>query len=505
MLDYCAYDGLGLADLVRRREVSALGLVEAATAVLERLNPRLNAVVTPLVERARAQATAGPLAGGPLPGAPFAGVPFLLKDLQAALGGVPMTAGSRLLAAWRPAQDSELVARYQRAGLVILGKTNTPEFGLLPVTEPPLFGPARNPWDLSRTPGGSSGGSAAAVAAGIVPLAHGNDGGGSIRIPASACGLFGLKPTRGRVPLGPDAVELWQGAVVQHVLTRSVRDSAAALDATAGPDAGAPYLAPPAPAEGWLAQTRIAPGRLRIAYSTTPMLEVPVHAECIAAVEATAKLLAELGHDVAPAAPALDGPEIAAAFLLMVAGELAADLAEAEAHAGELASLATVDTPALLLNLLARDYSAAELAIALRRLRAVGPAMARLFHSHDLWLTPTLAQPPLPIGALTPGGVEASAQRLLARLGSGSLVRLLGSIEATAERAFAFTPFTPIANITGQPAMSVPLHWSAAGLPIGVQFVARFGDEATLIRLAAQLEAARPWRDRHPPIWGGAS
>jgi amidase len=503
LLEYTRYDGLALADLVRRREVTPAELVETALAAINRVNPQLNAVVTRLDDLARAQATAGPLAGGPLPDAPFAGVPFLLKDLHGALAGVPMTAGSRLLANHRPEQDAEVVARYKRAGLIVLGKTNTPEFGLLPVTEPPLFGPARNPWNPDLTPGGSSGGSAAAVAAGMVPLAHGNDGGGSIRIPASACGLFGLKPTRGRVPLGPDAVELWMGCVVQHVLSRSVRDSAAALDATAGGDPGAPYEAPPSPAEGWLAQTKLAPDRLRIGFTTKSMLDGPVHADCVAAVDAAATLLTDLGHTVEQAAPELDGPEIAAAFLLMVAGEFAADLSEAERHAGEPASPLTVDTPALLLNLLASQYSAAELAKALRRLRLVGPVMARFHQSYDLWLTPTLARPPVPIGSLLPTGLEATAQRLLARLGWGALVRTLGSIEASADRTFAFTPFTPVANVTGQPAMSVPLHWSGDGLPIGVQFVARFGDEATLFRLAAQLEQAQPWLNRHPLIWAG--
>jgi amidase len=502
-LDYTRYDGLGLAELVRRGEVTPLELTEAAIAAADRVNPRINAVVARLDDLARAQATAGPLAGGPLPDAPFAGVPFLLKDLHGALAGAPMTSGSRLLAKHRPAQDAEVVARYKRAGLIILGKTNTPEFGLLPVTEPPLFGPTRNPWNPALTPGGSSGGSAAAVAAGIVPLAHGNDGGGSIRIPAAACGLFGLKPTRGRVPVGPEHLEIWMGCVVQHVLSRSVRDSAAALDATAGTDLGAPYMAPAMPDGGWLAQTRLPPGRLRIGFTTTPMLNVPVHPDCVAAVEQAARLLEQLGHHVEPASPELDGPGIAAAFLLLVAAELSADVAEAERDAGEPAGPATVDTPALLLNLLARQYSAAELAIALRRLRLVGPAVARFHQSYDLWLTPTLAQPPLPIGGLLPTGLEASAQRLLARLGWGALVRTLGSIEASADRAFAFTPFTPIANITGQPAMSVPLHWNAEGLPIGVHFVARYGDEATLLRLAAQLEAAQPWAQRRPPIWAG--
>lgn len=502
-LDYARYDGLGLAALVRRGEVAPRELVEAAIAAIERVNPRLNAVVTRLDQMAMEQATAGPLAGGPLPDAPFAGVPFLLKDLHGALAGTTMSAGSRLLANHRPDHDAEVVARYKRAGLIVLGKTNTPEFGLLPVTESPLFGPARNPWSPDRTPGGSSGGAAAAVAAGIVPLAHGNDGGGSIRIPASACGLFGLKPTRGRVPLGPDSVELWMGCVVQHVLSRTVRDSAAALDATAASDLGAPYPTPQAPPEGWLAQTRLPPSRLRIGWTTQPMLDVPVHADCIAAVESTANLLRGLGHIVEPAAPMLDGRSIAAAFLLMVAAELSADLAEAESSAGQSASPLTVDTPALLLNLLAGQYSAAELAAALRRLRQVGPTLARFHQTYDLWLTPTLAQPPVPIGALQSTGLEAAAERLLARLGWGGLVRTLGSIEVNANRAFAFTPFTPIANITGQPAMSMPLHWSGDGLPIGVQFVARYGEEATLLRLAAQLENAAPWIDRRPPIWAG--
>ncbi|MBI3455692.1 MAG: amidase, partial [Candidatus Rokubacteria bacterium] len=289
--EYEAYDGLGLAELVRRKEVAPAELVEAAIERIERRNPRLNAVIHTLYEEARARAT------GPLPAGPFAGVPFLLKDLAAAYAGAPLRSGSRFLAGWRPDHHAELVRRFLAAGVIVLGKTNTPELGLLPITEPRLFGPTRNPWDPERSPGGSSGGSAAAVAARMVPMASGGDGGGSIRIPASCCGVFGLKPSRGRTPSGPDAAERWQGLVVEHVLTLSVRDSAAMLDATAGPDPGAWHQAPP-PARPFLAEVGAPPGRLRIAWSAEPALPAPaVDPDCRAALEDAVRLLGDLGHE----------------------------------------------------------------------------------------------------------------------------------------------------------------------------------------------------------------
>ncbi|MBI3636683.1 MAG: amidase, partial [Candidatus Rokubacteria bacterium] len=302
-------DATALVALIRRKEISAPELLEATVARIERLNPQLNAVVTPMYDVARRTAARGP-AG------PFGGVPFLLKDLNALYGGVPLRAGSAFLAGFTPGYDSELVMRLKRAGLVIVGKTNLSEFGILPTTESTAEGPTRNPWDLTRTPGGSSGGSAAAVAAGLVPFAHGNDGGGSIRIPASCCGLFGLKPTRARNPLGPDQGDVMSGLVVEHAITRSVRDSAALLDVTSGPDVGDPYWAPPA-ARAFAREVTTSPGRLRIAFTTATANGLAVHPDCVAAVHDAARLAEDLGHDVVEAAPKIEGEVSSQAFLTL--------------------------------------------------------------------------------------------------------------------------------------------------------------------------------------------
>ena len=309
MNDLWRLDATAQAELVREKSVRPIELVEAAIKRIERLNPKLNAVVTPMYDRARAEASVA------VPEGPFAGVPFLLKDLLAEYAGVRFTEGSAFVdGRYTPDTDSELTRRLRRAGLIIVGKTNTPEFGILPTTEPRLFGPTRNPWNLGRTPGGSSGGSAAAVAAGMVAMAHANDGGGSIRIPASCCGLFGLKPTRGRNPLGPHYGDIFSGFAVEHAVTRSVRDSAALLDATAGPDLGDPYAAP-APARPYSEEVNRPPGFLRVAFTTTAATGVPVHADCVRAVQEAATLCAELGHDVTEATPALEGDTISQAFL----------------------------------------------------------------------------------------------------------------------------------------------------------------------------------------------
>ncbi|MBI1956175.1 MAG: amidase, partial [Acidobacteria bacterium] len=316
------FDATAQAELVRRKEVQPVELVEAAIERIERLNPKLNAVVTPMYEEARSQAKKN------LPDVPFTGVPLLLKDLLASYAGVRLTSGSSFLREFVPDHDSELVARQKRAGLIILGKTNTPEFGILPTTEPRLFGPSRNPWDLHRTPGGSSGGSAAAVAAGMVPMAHGNDGGGSIRIPASCCGVFGLKPTRGRNPLGPNFGDILSGLAVEHALTRSVRDSAALLDATCGPDPGAPYWASP-PARPFLQEVGTPPGRLRIALTTVSIAGKPVHPDCLQAARDAAALCAELGHEVVEAIPPLVGQQMIQAFLTLWASGCATSVERA--------------------------------------------------------------------------------------------------------------------------------------------------------------------------------
>lgn len=491
--EYLRHDATGLAALVRRGEVSPAELVETAIGRIERLNPLVNAVIHRMDDAARRSARS------PGSGGAFAGVPLLLKDLVSTVAGEPFRCGSRFLQGFVPPHDSELVQRYRRAGFLLLGKTNTPEFGLTPFTEPAVCGPTRNPWDLTRTTGGSSGGSAAAVASGMVPVATGGDGGGSIRIPASCCGLFGMKPTRGRVPTGPDFGEIWHGAVVEHVLSRSVRDSAAILDATEGPDLGAPYIAPP-PARPFLEEVGRAPGKLRIAFTATPWLGSTVHPDCVAAVQETARLLEELGHHVEEASPTIDGPGFCRAFLTMVCAELRGDIDDAELLLGRKARLADFELPTWGLSRLGHAIPASELARALRFLQRVARQTGPFFERYDVVLTPTVSSPPFTTGALQPTPAETFLLGLLGRIGAGSLFRMLGVLEQTADKVFEWIPWTPVLNATGQPAMSVPLCWNREGLPIGMHFIGRYGDEATLYRLAAQLEEARPWFGRLAPL-----
>ncbi|HEX9895768.1 MAG TPA: amidase [Gemmatimonadales bacterium] len=491
--EYTAYDAVGLAELVRRGEVSPRELVDECIARIERLNPRLNAVIHPMFERARRDADAG------LPDGPFRGVPLLIKDLVALVAGEPMRAGSRFLRGFVPDHDTELVARYRAAGLVIVGKTNTPELGLVPFTEPELFGPTNNPWDPRRIAGGSSGGSAAAVASGMVPVAGGGDGGGSIRIPASCCGIFGLKPTRGRTPLGPDRGELWQGCVVEHVLSRSVRDSAALLDATAGGDVGAPYFMP-RPDRPYRDEVGSEPGPLRIAFTTRPWLGRQVHDDCVRAVHRTVELLRSLGHQVEEAEPDFDGKAFARNFMVMVAGECRGDIEEAERLVGRKAGPADFEGETWALGLLGRTLSAAEFVTATRLLQMDARRIGRFSAEWDALLTPTVALPPPPTGSLQPTPRDRLILKTLGRVGAGRVLEMMGMLDEAAANAFEFTPWSPVANVTGQPAMSVPLEWNAEGLPIGVHFTGRFGDEATLFRLAGQLERARPWFDRRPPV-----
>jgi len=438
-------------------------------------------------------------ARGDLPAGPFRGVPFLLKDLMVDYAGVPTNRGSRFHHGFVPDHDTEMVKRYKAAGLIAIGKTNVPEYGLVPYTEPELFGPANNPWDLSRNTGGSSGGSAAAVATRIVPIAHGNDGGGSIRIPASCCGVFGLKPTRGRNPIGPDIGESWYGLSCDHVLTRSVRDSAAMLDATAGPDIGAPYYAAP-PARPFLDEVGADPGRLRIAFTTAPLLPGTMDPVCIAGVEATAKLCQDLGHDVVEATPQIDGSAFAKAFFAMVCCETRADIEEAEALVGRRATAKDFEPSTWVVALLGQQMKAPALSKVVRFLKGTAREVGHFFEIYDLLLTPTLARPPIVTGALQPKGAEVAIMKVLGRLNAGSVIQAVGGVDALAEQVFDWMPFTPVFNVTGQPAMSVPLHWSEEGLPIGMHFVGRYGDEATLFRLASQLERAKPWADRVPPL-----
>jgi amidase len=489
--DYHKYDGLGLADLVRRRQVAPPELVDEAIARIRSLNPRINAVVTEMFDAARAAAA------GVLPPGPFAGVPILVKDLLADCDGVPTAAGTRLLRGIPVSGDAEIVRRYRQSGAVILGKTNTPEFGLVPYTEPETFGVTRNPWDLARTAGGSSGGSAAAVAARMTPIAAGGDGGGSIRIPASCCGVFGLKPTRGRTPAGPVHGEHWRGFVSEHVLTRSVRDSAAMLDAIAGADVGAPYVAP-AHAGSFLDDVTTAPGRLRIAFTSRPLLGRSVSPDCVAALDATVRLLRDLGHDLEEAAPPVNREEFSIAFLTIVAAEARADVEWAAQRAGRPVSWRDFEGPTFALGLTGRALRASDYAGAARTLLRAAREVGRFFTGFDLLLTPTLAQPPVPNGSLQPAGADRVLIDIVRRLNAAWLLEAAGAVKKLAAQTFEFMPYTAVFNVTGQPAMSVPLQWNAAGLPIGMHVVGRFGEESTLFRLAGQLERAQPWSDRIP-------
>jgi len=478
--EYVQHDALGLAELVRKGEVSAVELVDAAAARIEQGNAKINAVVQKRYERART------VAAGPLPPGPFAGVPFLLKDLFATEAGVPTSHGSRFFRDTVVDHDSELVVRQKRAGLVILGKTAASELGILPVTETALWGATRNPWALDRTCGGSSGGSAAAVAAGFVPMAHASDGGGSIRIPASCCGLFGLKPTRGRNPFGPDAGEGWHGIAQEHCVSRSVRDSASLLDATAGPDLGAPYSAQPPP-RPFAEEVRREPGRLRIAFTTRSLLGKDVHPECVEAVEKTAKLCESLGHTVEEGVPTFDRAEVIHAYLVLGSAETAASIDEGAHLLGRELDPSQFEPGTWFFAQVGRAHTAAELA----------GSIAGWFQTHDLLLTPTLAKPPVLIGELAPRPLEKAGLAALRIAPSRRALRL--ALRQLAERAFEWAAFTPISNLTGQPAMSVPLHWTSTGLPVGSQFIARTGEEGLLFQLAAQLEKSQPWFNKGPP------
>ena len=429
----------------------------------------------------------------------FAGVPFLLKDLISEYAGVPMTCGSKALKNYIPDSDSEIVKRYKKAGLVILGKTNCPEFGLMPYTEPELHGPTRNPWNLGHSSGGSSGGSAAAVSAGMVPIASGGDGGGSIRIPASSCGLFGLKPTRGRTPTGPNSGEIWQGLVAEHALTRSVRDSAAILDILQGPDIGAPYVITP-PELPYLKEIEYPPRKLRIAFNTKSPINTPVHPECEKSVYETAKLLLQLGHDVEEDCPEIDGMKLAKCYFTLYFGEVAAEIKQIELMTGKKLKPSDLEPLTWTLGLLGRTISAGDFVFAKRYWNDAARAMGRFHQKYDLYMTPTVACPPPKIGELKPKPIEISLLKTVNSLGCGRLLTWSGLSDKMSKEGLVNFPFTQIANFTGQPAMSVPLHWTADKLPIGVQFIAPFGDEATLFRLAAQLEKIKPWFDKIPTI-----
>lgn len=487
--EYETYDAMGLAELVRDGQVSCEELLEAAIERIEQHNPRLNAVVYRMFDRARTKVAE-------LPDGPLRGVPFLVKDLKLRIAGTPTSNSTRLSADVVLEGNSVLAERYEAAGLQVLGKTNTPEFGIMGITESELRGPARNPWNEEHTPGGSSGGSAAAVASRMVPLAHGGDGGGSIRIPASACGLFGLKPTRGRVTMAPFAGEAWGGFVQEHVLTRSVRDSALVLDISDPPTPGEPYgIAPKA--RPWLDEVGADPGRLRIAFTRESLYGGEPHADCIAAVDDAVALLESLGHELVEARPTFPREEMIRAYFLTVAAGVARFVEDASQTAGKSPSSRDFEPATWLLALIGWKTSAAELVGAEQLMQRTARDVASFFGEHQLLLTCTVARPPARVGELALTPAERRQGKLLAALPFKRLLQV--ALEKMGSGKLVYTPNTQLFNQTGQPAMSVPLYWNEAGLPIGVQLAAPFGDEATLFRLAAQLEVARPWVERRPP------
>ncbi len=481
------YDAIGLGELVRKKEVKPSELLEITIQRIEKINPKLNAVIHKMYDQGRdtAQNWESEINRGKGKNVVFCGVPFLLKDLVAECKGTPFVEGSRPVMGYVSKLDSELVRRQKAGGLVIMGKTNTPEFGAMPTTEPVLYGPTGNPWDPNLTPGGSSGGSAAAVAAEIVPMAHGNDGGGSIRIPASCCGVFGLKPTRGRNPLGPLFGDIGSGIVHEHALTRSVRDSAALLDVTSGPDIGDPYYAPHKE-QSFLGEVGREVGRLKIGFlSSVPggwHVNTGVHPDCLAAVKDAAQLCSSLGHIVEEIDPnKLSHPGVPEAFGCVFSCYIGYAVAYWERELGRKIGEGELEPVTWGRYQAASNRTGPEYLVALEEIQRFSRKVDRWYHEggYNLLLSPTMRIPPTKLGALkwTPEGSEKWLE----------LVQSFGT-------------FTRIQNLTGQPAMSVPLFWNQGGVPIGVQFAARFGDEDTLFRLAAQMEQERPWVPRKPQI-----
>lgn len=493
--DYMRYDATGLAGLVKSGEVSPQELLDVAIKLNELVNPAINAVITPMYDEARAQLARIPKE------APFAGVPFLLKDLLSAYAGVPMSAGSAALKQWKPNFHSYITQRYLDAGFVIFGKTNTPECGLLAVSEPAAFKPARNPWNLDMSAGGSSGGSAAAVAARIVPVASAGDGGGSIRIPASVCGLFGLKPSRGRISNGPDCGEAWGGAVVQGVLTRSVRDSATLLDSISGYHPGDPYTAP-TPSKSFASAVNETPRRLKIAVASKSPLGLTLCLEGARALDDSVHKLLALGHTVEQVEPPVSGNAVLEDYLNLYFGAVSAELElwQEKLKGRNIDDL--VEPATLLLKRVAQRLPVAVTERSKQHWYQYARAMGEFLTRYDVFLLPSTAAYCWPVGSMKLNALENWAIRQLDKMW---FTRLLFTRERVISRSREFldkVPFTQLANMTGQPAMSVPMHWTADGMPVGTQFIAPYGDERTLLMLAAQIEEAFPWVANKPRLVG---
>ena len=468
--EYDNFDGLGLGELVRRGDVSAAELLDEAIDRTERVNGEINAVIDRFYEEARRSAASA------LPRGPFSGVPFLLKDLNVLMKGTVTSNGSAMWRGAVAAHDSTLVTRYREAGLVIFGKTNSPELGLQPVTEPHEFKSSRNPWNIDRTPGGSSGGAAAAVAAGILPIAHASDGGGSIRIPASCCGLVGLKPSRGRIPQGPDRAEGWAGQSTSHVVSRSVRDTAAMLDATAGSEAGDPYSAP-LHSGRFVDAAAMEPGKLRIAFSRAKWGQGNYQDDAVAGLDQTVALLEGLGHRVVETRPNFDGEAAGAAMFTIICVNTALATQQRAKEVGCSVDELDMEAGTRLTMAMGNAITAADYAQAIQTNQSVGRVMGEFHLQHDVLLAPTLSSPPVAVGYISEAPPEEYGNRLFSYMGDNGIY-----------------------NQTGQPSISLPLHWSLEGLPMGMMFSAAYGNDALLLRLAGQLEKAKPWWDKRAPL-----
>ena len=472
--EYPEYDALGIAELIANKQVAATEVLDAAIATIEELNPAYNAIIHTMYDDARNTVEVG------LPDTKLAGVPYALKDIGMFYAGVPTRCGSSLFNDFIPDHDSTLVERLRRAGVLILGKTNIPEFALTVATEPRLFGPTENPWKRGYSCAGSSGGSAAAVAARMLPAAHAGDGGGSIRVPAAHCGLVGFKPTRARNPCGPDLGEGWSGVGMDHAVSRTVRDTAALLDVTHGPAPGDPYCAPEPP-RSFLDEVGKEPGTLRIGFTVAAPNGVRVHDECKSATENAVQLCQDLGHQVEEAAVKFDMAALVWAYRVIIASNMHNVIT---ARLQELNRELQDDDLEPITRLRAEEYqrfNGADYARATQLFHSIGRQMGAFFEEYDILVTPTAAHPPLQLGKIDMSG---------------------GDLDAFDDALFGHAPFTAHYNVSGNPAISLPLHWSRDRLPVGVHFGGRFGADGTILRLAGQIEKAAPWRERRPPLAG---
>ncbi|MBM7619630.1 amidase [Bacillus tianshenii] len=484
--EYVSYDGLGLAELVKAKKVSPEELVNLAISQIDKCNPSLNAVIHTIYDRAKTSAKDN-IEG------PFAGVPMLLKDFSQELKGEPISGGSRALRTYRSTSDSEYVTRLRKSGFLFLGQTNVPELAILAYTEPVEYGPTRNPWNRDHTPGGSSGGSGAAVASGMVPIAGANDGGGSIRIPAAYCGLFGLKPTRGRTPVGPQNGRFLHGAAVEHVLTRTVRDSAAVLDELNGFEKGAAFTVLPFDESYLQTMERPLDKKRKIAFSIKSPIGTEVNAACIEAVMKTVHFLESSGFHVEDVDAPVDGKKVAKGFLTTYFAEISASIARMEEVLGRKASYRDMEPQTWLMGLMGKEITAQEFVLSMREWDIAAYAMESFHEDYDFYITPTTAFTPARIGEHELKRVEKLALQITGKMGKAGFLKKMGLVDQMVEDAFKRVPFTQLANLTGQPAMSVPLHVTEDGLPVGVQFMAARGREDLLLQMASFLEKSDLW------------